>query len=67
METCDISSQGRAGVAIHGSANPILRNNRIYDSKASGIYVYEQGQGLIEENEIFANARAGINLWLTPL
>lgn len=33
LEDCDISSQGLTCVAIHGSADPRLRRNRIHDSK----------------------------------
>ena len=40
--------------------NPKVCNNRIYDGRQSGIYIHEQGQGMIEENDIFANANAGI-------
>jgi len=60
LEGCDISGSFHVGVAIHGKAFPKLRGNKIHDGKASGIYVYENGQGLIEDNDISGNALANI-------
>ena len=60
LEGCDISGSFHVGVAIHGKAFAKLRGNKIHDGKASGIYVYENGQGLIEDNDIFGNANSGI-------
>ena len=62
LEGCDISSEGRGCIAIHDEADPVVRNCRIRDGKESGIFVYENGQGTIEGNEIFANALAGIEI-----
>jgi len=56
LEECNITSHGLACVAIHSGADPRLRRNRIYNSKGeSGVYVYESGQGALEDNEIFGN------------
>ena len=60
LEGCDITSQGLACVAIHGGASPVVRANRIHDSKSAGIFIYDGGRGLIEDNEIYANAFAGV-------
>jgi F-box protein 11 len=60
LEDCDISSQSRAGVAIHGSANPTMRRNRIHDGELAGVSVFADGKGTLEDNEIFANAFAGV-------
>ena len=50
-------------MAIHGNADPRLRRNRIRESKlSSGVLVYEDGQGTLEENEIFGNAQAGVEI-----
>ena len=49
-----------AGIAIKEGGNPTVRRNRIHDGKQSGIHVYENGQGVLEDNDIFANANAGI-------
>jgi parallel beta-helix repeat protein len=62
LEGCDINSQSLACVAIHGGADPLLRRNRIHDGKAGGVYVYENGQGTLEDNAIFGNTRAGVHI-----
>jgi len=60
LEGCDITSQSLAGVAIHGGADPRLRRNRIHDGKQGAVFVYDNGQGTLEDNEIFGNARSGV-------
>jgi parallel beta-helix repeat protein len=60
LEGCDITSKGFTCVAIHGGADPRLRGNRIHDGKEAGVFVYEGGQGTLEDNEIFGNASAGV-------
>jgi F-box protein 11 len=62
LDGCDISSQSSACVAIHGGADPRLRRNRIHDGKESGVYVYENGQGLLEDNDIFGNAFSSVEI-----
>lgn len=53
LEDCTISSETRAGVAIHGSAtNPVLWRCSIHSCKEAGIYFYDQGRGVIEECDI---------------
>ena len=39
-----------------------MRRNRIHDGKQSGVYVFKEGRGVIEDNEIFANAGVGIHV-----
>jgi len=56
LEECDITSHGLACVAIHDGADPRLRRNRIHDGKQDGVFVWENGQGALEDNEIFGNA-----------
>ena len=60
LEDCDVTSQSRACVAIHGGADPRIRRNRIHDGKAGGVRVYENGQGTLEDNDIFGNAFSGV-------
>jgi len=60
LEDCDISSQSRHGVGIHNGAEPRVRRCRIHDNKKSGIYVFDQGQGLFEDCDIAANTYAGV-------
>ncbi len=62
LENCDISSQTGACVAIHSGADPFLRHNKIRDGKKVGIYVFDNGRGIIEENEIFRNAYSGVRI-----
>lgn len=62
LEGCDISSQSLACVAIHGGADPRLRRNRIHSGKQSGVFVFENGLGTLEDNEIFANEMAGVSI-----
>jgi parallel beta-helix repeat protein len=62
LEDCDISSQGKAGVAIHGDAAPRLHRNRIHDGNVCGVFVYENGQGVLEGNEIIANSWTGVHI-----
>ena len=63
LEDCDIVSQSRSCVAIHGGADPRLRRNRIHDSPPrSGVIFWDNGEGLLEDNEIFGNALAGVQI-----
>lgn len=55
LEECDISSNGQAGVTIHGDAEPQLRRNRIHHCKGGGVYVHDAG-GFFEDNDMHGNA-----------
>ncbi|KAJ7350145.1 F-box only protein 11 [Desmophyllum pertusum] len=52
-----------AGIQIRTKSNPIVRCNRIHSGLHGGIYVHEEGMGLIEDNEINNNTLAGV--WIT--
>ena len=62
IEGCDITStsQNYPCIVIHNSANPVVRGNRIHDGKNTGVFVFERGGGLIEDNEIYANEAGGV-------
>lgn len=60
LEECNITSQSDACVVIHGGADPLLRRNHIHDGKKSGVFVYDNGQGVLEDNDIFGNALSGM-------
>jgi parallel beta-helix repeat protein len=60
LEGCDISSQSMACVAIRNGADPRLRGNRIHDSKRSGIHVFDDALGTLEDNDITANSYHGV-------
>lgn len=63
LQDCDITSDSLACVAIHGStATPVVRSCTIHDGKAGGVYVYENGQGRIEDCNIVGNALAGVQI-----
>ena len=62
LDGCDIASESLACVAIHDGADPRLRRNRIHDGKAGGVFVYESGQGTLEDNDIFGNVFAGVEI-----
>uniref|UniRef100_A0A672MXH3 F-box only protein 11 n=1 Tax=Sinocyclocheilus grahami TaxID=75366 RepID=A0A672MXH3_SINGR len=40
--------------------NPTLRRNKIHDGRDGGICIFNGGRGLLEENDIFRNAQAGV-------
>ena len=40
----------------------VTRDNNIYHGEQGGIYVFGDGRGLIENNEIYGNALAGIQI-----
>jgi parallel beta-helix repeat protein len=60
LDGCDIASDSRACIAVHGNAYPRIVNNKIHDGKTCGVYVYENGQGVIESNEIYSNEGNGL-------
>lgn len=63
LTDCDITSDSLPCIGIHNaSANPLIQQCVIHDSKQAGIYVYENGQGIIEDCAIFGNALAGIDI-----
>lgn len=41
-------------------SNPLIRRNKIWGGQNGGILVYNSGLGMIENNEIFDNAMAGV-------
>jgi parallel beta-helix repeat protein len=49
-------------VAIRTGGNPTLRGNNIHDGKSVGVYVYDQGLGIFEGNDIAANTQAGVTI-----
>ena len=62
IEGCDITSQSYACVAIHNGADPRLRRNRIHGGKQSGVYIYDNGLGTLEDNDIFGNTFSGVEI-----
>jgi F-box protein 11 len=62
LEGCDITSRGTACVLLHDTADPVLRDNRIHDGGGYGVLVSSGATGMLERNEIFSNAGAGIGI-----
>ncbi|MEH1799008.1 MAG: right-handed parallel beta-helix repeat-containing protein [Nostoc sp.] len=63
LEDCDITSDYLSCVAIHGhTANPVIRRCQIHDSKNSGIYCWENSQGIIEDCDIKNNATCEVTI-----
>lgn len=63
LEECDISSDSLASIAIHGNkANPIIWRCQIHDGNSAGIIIYDHGQGLIEDCDIFSNKGPGVEI-----
>ncbi len=46
---------------INTGGNPTLRRNQIHDNKQSGVFVYDDGLGTLEDNDITGNAYAGVS------
>ena len=44
MEDCRVRSDGLAAVAVHGSADPLVRRNEIHDSAASGLFIFDDAR-----------------------
>jgi len=57
----DIFENDRCGVKIEDS-NLTLRYNRIHNNREDGVYVYDNGQGMLEDNNIFDNAHDGVEI-----
>ena len=61
VEDLDITSDSLACIVIQNSeTNPIIRKCRIYDGKGKGIYVHENGKGIIEDCDIYGNTDSGV-------
>jgi parallel beta-helix repeat protein len=60
LEGCEISSQGLSCVAIRNGADPRVRRNHIHDGMQAGVYVYDDGLGLLEDNDIHSNVNQGV-------
>lgn len=45
---------------LRTGSNPVIRGNKIWGGQNGGVLVYNSGLGLLEQNEIFDNAMAGV-------
>jgi parallel beta-helix repeat protein len=63
LTDCDITCDSLSCVAIHGStANPVIKNCQIHDSKENGIFVFDNGQGRVEDCDISGNGLSGVEI-----
>ena len=62
LERCVITSHNLACVAVHDYADPRIRRNTICGSQAAGVYFYGNGNGLLEDNDIYDNAGSGVEV-----
>lgn len=63
LRGCDITSNSLACVAIHNAAaRPYIVDCTIRDGKVSGLKVFENGAGVIEECQMYGNTFAGIQI-----
>ena len=47
---------------VRAGSQPVLRHNRIHSGKQVGIYFYDGGNGLLEENDIYNHCFSGIQI-----
>lgn len=60
IEKCDIVSDHFSCIQIDSGCNPLIRNNKIHDSKQCGILIKKNGKGRIENNDIHSNSLSNI-------
>jgi parallel beta-helix repeat protein len=59
---CDITCKRFCCIGVYSNADPRIRNNIIHDARYVGIAIYNQGQGVIEDNDIFGNGYSGMEI-----
>lgn len=47
-------------LTVRTGSHPTIRRNKIFGGKNGGILIYNSGEGLLEENDIYSNALAGV-------
>lgn len=62
LDGLDIRSMSGAAVAIRNRANPTIRNSEIHSSTQTGVFIYDGGLGLIENNRIHGHELANIEV-----
>ncbi|MBC6479038.1 MAG: right-handed parallel beta-helix repeat-containing protein [Hormoscilla sp. GUM202] len=61
LEDCDITSDSLSCISIQGATSkPAIRRCRIHGSKEAGIFVYQNGQGTVDDCYIYDNYLAGV-------
>ena len=62
IEDCDISASGYHGVESRAGGAPTVRRNRILRSTWYGGYIWQNGGGVFEANELRENAQGAWNI-----
>eukprot|EP00741_Cyanophora_paradoxa_P020153 tig00000219_g19454.t1 len=63
IEDCDVSSAGWSGVEVaHEGTAPALRSNSVHSCGGAGLLFHRGARGLAEQNDVFANSRAGVEV-----
>jgi serine/threonine protein kinase len=63
LEDCDITSNSLGCITIHNfAANPIIRRCHIFDGAESGLFIFNQGRGIIEACDISGNGLSGVEI-----
>eukprot|EP01006_Ploeotia_vitrea_P052134 TRINITY_DN67655_c10_g2_i2.p1 TRINITY_DN67655_c10_g2~~TRINITY_DN67655_c10_g2_i2.p1 ORF type:complete len:393 (+),score=23.75 TRINITY_DN67655_c10_g2_i2:264-1442(+) len=60
IEKCDVKSDHFSCIQIDSGCNPLIRNNKIHDSKQCGILIKKNGKGRIDNNDIHSNSLSNI-------
>jgi hypothetical protein len=61
LENCDITSDSLSCIAIHGAnANPLIKNCLVHDGADSGVYIFDNARGRIEESDVYHNKNVGV-------
>jgi parallel beta-helix repeat protein len=61
LEGCEIISASLSCIGIHNqTSNPMIRNCRIHGSADSGIYIFHNATGTIEDSDIYENRNVGV-------
>lgn len=61
LEDCEVFNNGFANISVKESADPRITNSRIYNSKSSGVYFYQNAKGRLEDSNIYGNTYSGVS------
>ncbi len=67
LENCNVTSDSLACIAVHGAVRrneawPVIRKCTIHDGKQSGVYIYDNGEAMVEDCDILENGYAGVEI-----
>jgi len=63
LEECSVASASGHCIVIKGNDScAYILHNKVHRAKGVGVLVYDHARGLVEDNDICANARAGVSI-----